>query len=321
MDIRTLGPLGPVGALTLGGGGIGAVWGPTSREEGIATLREALDTGITMLDAAPGYNVCETLIGEAFDGNLPEGTLVTTKCGIGNVGPGGLYERLKESLAESLDAMRLDHVDLFFLHNPITPALPLAPDEQRALTHWHTGWKVLTEEVVPAFERLVGDGMTRAWGVTGVDVPRAIVDLCRSETRPVAIQAVTNLLDSAGGLTDEPTEARPRDVIAAADEAGVGVMGIRAVQAGALTRAFDRDPGSRDAPDFDRAAPFRALCDEWGEDPADVAHRYALAMPGVSTVVLGVKNRDELRACLAAGESGPLEPERVSAIDALGLRV
>ena len=318
METRSLGVLGPVSALALGGGGIGAVWGETTREEGVATLREALDLGITVLDAAPGYNVCEALIGEAFAGRLPEGTLVTTKCGIGNVGPGGLYDRLRESLTRSLAAMRLDAVDLFFLHNQVTPALPLAVDEQRVLTHWHTGWKVLTEEVVPAFERLVAEGLTRHWGLTGVDVPRAIIDAVGREPRPAAIQAVTNLLDSAGGLTDEPTDAHPREVIAAAGRNGVGVMGIRAVQAGALTAGFDRElpSGHRDLADFDRASGFRDLCARWGEDPALVAHRYALGMAGVDTLVLGVKNRRELRAVVDACAAGPLEPERVAAVDA-----
>ena len=58
----------------------------------------------------------------------------------------------------------------------------------------------------------------------------------------------------------------------------------------------------------------------WGEDPAYVAHRYALGIEGVDTVVLGVKNRAELAQCVAAEAAGPLEPDRVAAIDALGLR-
>ena len=56
-----------------------------------------------------------------------------------------------------------------------------------------------------------------------------------------------------------------------------------------------------------------------GEDPALVAHRYALAIPGVDTVVLGVKNRRELEQCLHAERLGPLEPELVARVDALGL--
>jgi aryl-alcohol dehydrogenase-like predicted oxidoreductase len=79
-------------------------------------------------------------------------------------------------------------------------------------------------------------------------------------------------------------------------------------------------PNSPDAKDYERAAPFRTLCRQIGEDPALVAHRYALAIPGVDTVVLGVKNRQELEQCLHAERQGPLEPELVARIDALGLR-
>ncbi len=98
-------------------------------------------------------------------------------------------------------------------------------------------------------------------------------------------------------------------------------MGIRAVQAGALTAAFDReiDPDSADGRDLRLAAPFRRLCEEWGEDPAVVAHRYALHMDGVDTLILGVKNREELRAAVAFEAAGQLEADRVAAIDELGL--
>jgi aryl-alcohol dehydrogenase-like predicted oxidoreductase len=102
----------------------------------------------------------------------------------------------------------------------------------------------------------------------------------------------------------------------------VGVLGIRAVQAGALTSAFDRDmpADSPDGLDYSHAAPFRALCAAWGEDPAVVAHRYALHMDGVDTLILGVKNREELRAAIAVEAAGPLDPAQVEAIDALMLR-
>ena len=95
-------------------------------------------------------------------------------------------------------------------------------------------------------------------------------------------------------------------------------MGIRAVQAGALTDRVDRDLPDDDSTmvDFRRAAPFRALAAELGESPASLAHRYALAMPGVDTVVLGVKNRTELRECLQAEELGPLSAQLVARVDA-----
>ena len=134
---------------------------------------------------------------------------------------------------------------------------------------------------------------------------------------PAAVQCIANLLDSPGGLKFFPGPFKPRDVIAAARANGVGVMGIRAVQAGALTAAIDR-PLPQDHPevlDYARAAPFRALCAELGADPAIIAHRYALALD-IDTLVLGVKNRTELADCVAAAAAGPLPPALIARIDA-----
>lgn len=99
-------------------------------------------------------------------------------------------------------------------------------------------------------------------------------------------------------------------------------MAIRAVQAGALTSSFDRQmpADGPDMEDFHLAAPFRQLCTSWGVDPAIIAYRYALGLAGVETLVLGVKNRDELADALRAERDGPLEPEQVAAIDGLELR-
>lgn len=323
MESRTLGALGPVSALTLGGGGIGAVWGATTRAEGIATLREAVDSGITVIDAAPGYNVCEELIGEAFGGTWPEGVLLTTKCGIGNPEPGSVLGTFRTSLHKSLTAMRVDHVDAFFLHGHIASP-PEAPEADRAGRDFggYTPWQLYLDEVIPAFESLVADGLIRGWALTGVDTPEAIVAAVTAARRPVAIQAVANVIDSPGSLTGGMPGPRPREIIAAANDAGVGVMGIRAVQAGALTAAFDRqiDPLGPDARDYEHVAPFRALCQSWGEDPAIVAHRYALHIDGVDTLILGVKDRAELRAAIALEQAGPLDSVQVEAIDALNLR-
>jgi aryl-alcohol dehydrogenase-like predicted oxidoreductase len=322
MEKRQFGAIGEVSRLTLGGGGIGQVWGSTSRDEGIATLRMAVDAGIDVIDAAPGYKVCEALIGEAFGGRLPEGVRITTKCGIGSLPDKDVYPRFRASLEQSFEAMRLSRVDLFFLHNEICADDFIYPVENERRAEFATTWSLYCEAVVPAFERLKEEGLIGAWGITGVGVPGAIIDALERTPRPQAVQAVANLLDSPGGLTRLRTPARPREIIATAQKHGVGVMGIRAVQAGALTRAFDRplDPAHPEAIDFVRAAPFRALCDRWRVDPAIVAHRYALGMDGVDTLVLGVKNREELQQCLDAEAAGPLSPEEVGVIDALRLR-
>jgi len=95
-------------------------------------------------------------------------------------------------------------------------------------------------------------------------------------------------------------------------------MGVRAVAAGSLTSGFDRSVAadSREQLDFDRAAPFRSIAAEMGISPAQLAHQYALSMPGVETVVLGVKNREELAECLAAEVAPDLDTSLVARIDA-----
>ena len=67
--------------------------------------------------------------------------------------------------------------------------------------------------------------------------------------------------------------------------------------------------------DFKRSEAFRALARELGMSAAALAHRYALSMENVDTVVLGCKNRAELLECVAAAEAGPLEPALMARID------
>lgn len=314
MEHRPFGPLGMVSALTLGGGGTGQVWGPTTREEAVATTREAVEADIDFLDVAPGYGngEAERVVGEAFDGRLPPGVRVSTKCRLNVVPALEVFPTFEASLAASLERLRLERVDLFLLHNQVVT------DEESAAGVPGTPLSLFDEAVRPAFERLVADGRIGAWGITGIGSPAAVLEVLRSSSPPAAVHCVTNLLDSPGSMQRFEGDPRPREIIAAAVEAGAGVMGIRAVQAGALTDAFDRDLADDhpDMRDYRRAASFRALAAELDVTPALLAHRYALTMPGVSTVVLGVKNRDELRECLAAEALGPLAPDLVTRVDA-----
>ena len=84
MRTANLGSLGNVSRLTLGGGGIGQGWGETSREEAIATIKLAIDGGITVIDTAPLYRNCEAIVGETFEGKLPAGIKITSKCRLGS---------------------------------------------------------------------------------------------------------------------------------------------------------------------------------------------------------------------------------------------
>ncbi len=322
MQTAKLGPFAGVSRLTLGGGGLGRGWGETTLEEAIATVHAAIEAGINLIDTAPMYRDCEAVIGAAFDGRPPSGVRFTTKCQLGQPTRGEVAERLEASLDASLKVMRLDHADIFFLHSNICEDDYVYARHQNRRVGFATPWSMYVGEVVPAMEGLKRRGRIGAWGITGVGIPETILKALAHDPGPDVVQALANLLDSAGGMRNYAEPPRPREIIAAAKARGIGVLGIRAVQAGALTAAIDRDvkESHPEAADYRLAAPYRALCAELGVDPALLAHRYALDMDGVDTVILGVKNRDELAQCLAAEAEGPLPADLRARIDGLGLR-
>jgi aryl-alcohol dehydrogenase-like predicted oxidoreductase len=317
MQQHHLGKLWPVSALTLGGGGLGMVWGETTFEECVATVHAAVEAGINLLDLAPSYGAgkAEEVVGAAFSGKLPDGVRVTSKCNLGELPPAEIEPVLRRSIAGSLDRLHLDRLDLFFLHSNVVPDSDHRarwPDAAVRMTLYET----FVTRVRPVFERFVAGGLIGAWGLTGIGHPDTIIRLLGETPAPAAVQCIANLLDSPGALKFFDGSAKPRAVIAAARANGVGIMGIRAVQAGALTSAIDRAlaPDHPEMRDYARAAGFRRFAAELGISPAGLAHRYALSL-GVDTLVLGVKNRTELAECVAAAEAGPLSAEIIARID------
>ena len=165
MEHADLGPVGRVSRLTLGGGGLGLVWGETTEEEAIATLHAALDAGIDLIDTAPMYGACEAIVGAALGGTLPEGVRITTKCQLGEPEPGTVAAKLEASLEASLAAMRLDRVDLFFLHSNICEDDTVYAHGNEHRAQFATAWSQYVDEVVPAFEDLQRRGRIGAWGI------------------------------------------------------------------------------------------------------------------------------------------------------------
>ena len=123
MHTRQLGSLWPVSRLTLGGGGLGQVWGATDRDEAVATVHAAVAAGITLFDMAPlyGRGEAEAVIGAAFHGRPPAGVRVTTKCQLGTVPAADVDATIRRRLERSLETLRLNRVDVLFLHSNIVP--------------------------------------------------------------------------------------------------------------------------------------------------------------------------------------------------------
>ena len=322
MKKRAFKPYGSISALTLGGGGLGQVWGETTREEAIATVNLAVENGINHLDVAPMYGKgeAERVVGEVFKGKDLGDVKITTKCRLGTLPDDKVYERLISSLNKSLDNLNMERVDLFLLHSQ------LRQDDFQLYTlneYRDTNTTSLScyyNAVIPAFERLKQEGKIGSWGIGGLGQTQAILEALNHEIQPEAVQCVVNPLNSAGAIGYVDQDFDPQKILTESQKVGVPILGIRAVQAGALTLEMDREPHPsgfdiKDFEDYDKAEPFRKLASEWKMNPSILAHRYALSAEKVSSVILGVKNRAELLDCIEAESLGKISQDQISKID------
>ncbi|MFT4518709.1 MAG: aryl-alcohol dehydrogenase-like predicted oxidoreductase [Halioglobus sp.] len=319
MQQQRLGRLFDVSRYALGGGGIGQVWGSTSQGEAIKTVKAAHEAGINLFDMAPlyGSGEAEKVMGLAFPDGYPDTVLLTTKCMLGAAKSADIEDILSNSLQQSLVLLKRDYVDIFILHGYVVPDNWQTNLPEKLLSTIAVTSSTFNDYVIPAFEKLKQRGRIRAWGVTAASTQVTNLAIINAQRRPDVVQCVTNLLDSPGSMAIAGEKPNPRAVIQQAKDRSIGVMGIRAVAAGALTSAIDRSvaANSREQIDFDRAATFRSIAAEMEISPAQLAHHYALSMPGVDTVVLGVKNRQELAECLAAEAAPDLDASLMQRID------
>ena len=322
MEKRSFKPYGSVSALTLGGGGLGQVWGKTTRDEAIATVNLAIEKGINHLDVAPMYGngEAERVVGEVFRSKEINNTKITTKCRLGTLPDEEVYNHLNASLTKSLDYLNIERVDLFLLHTQLREddfQLQILNNHRDAVT---TSLSCYFNAAIPAFERLKAEGKIGHWGIGGLGQNKAIIKAINHDTPPEAIQCVVNPLNSAGAIAYVDNDYNPNQILEECQNADIPILGIRAVQAGALTSKMDREPHEsgrdiKDFEDYDKAEPFRSLAKEWDTTPSLLAHRYALTAKKVSSVILGVKNRSELLECLEAEENGKLEDDQIDRID------
>jgi aryl-alcohol dehydrogenase-like predicted oxidoreductase len=122
MRKRRLGNTGPsVFPLALGCMGMSGMYGPADRQESIATIHEALDRGVTLLDTGDFYGMGhnEMLIGEALRGRSRDDFLLSVKFGAQR-GPEGAWlgydarpQAVKTALAYSLTRLGVEYIDVY----------------------------------------------------------------------------------------------------------------------------------------------------------------------------------------------------------------
>lgn len=122
MITRQLGSKGPrVSALGLGCMGMSDLYGPADRAESLATIRAALDAGVTLLDTGDFYGMGhnELLLAEALAGRPRDEIALSVKFGAlrdpaGNwIGFDGRPAAVKNALAYSLKRLNVDYIDIY----------------------------------------------------------------------------------------------------------------------------------------------------------------------------------------------------------------
>ena len=108
-----------VSALSLGGAGIGGVYGDASDDDAIETIHFAIEHGINYLDTSPLYGESERRIGLALEGGLREKIVLSTKTGTHPQRRGDYsWDATMWSVENSLRLLKTDYIDLLLVHDP-----------------------------------------------------------------------------------------------------------------------------------------------------------------------------------------------------------
>jgi aryl-alcohol dehydrogenase-like predicted oxidoreductase len=297
-----------VSAQGLGCMGMSEVYGPASWDESIATIRRALDLGVTFIDTADIYGMGhnEVLVGRGITGRRDEVQLAT-KFGIDRSagddmrmirGERGYVKRACES---SLLRLGVDVIDLYYLHRPPQTAE--------------------IEETVGAMAELVAEGKVRYLGLSEVDSA-----LLR---RAYAVHPITAVQSEYSLWSRDPETT----VLDAMRDLGVGLVPYSPLGRGFLTGTLDVSTlGARDFrahnPRFaaDAAAANQAIAeavrqvaDARGATPAQIALAWVsqrsgrlgipvVPIPGTKRVKWLEQNVEALDITLTDGELAVLDP-------------
>jgi aryl-alcohol dehydrogenase-like predicted oxidoreductase len=294
VKLRSLGRTGlEVGELGLGTVSLGIDYGirvpgdfgrPTE-DEAVRLIRSAIEHGITLIDTAPAYGEAERIVGRAVRG---EGhVVVATKVAPSAVQAGDRLA-IATSIESSLRALNREVLDIVQVHNATREMIEEG---------------VITCALVDAKRR----GLVRALGATVYDEPaaRAAIDSGDYDVLQIAF----DILD----------QRKLREVIPKAHASGVGVIVRSAFLKGVLTRKAEHLPEQLSAL---RKCAERARDDLAGgswDRLAEIAMRFCLSEPRVSTVLTGARTVAELEAALAAEAAGPLDAETMARAAALAI--
>lgn len=317
MEKRPLGSTGrDVSVIGLGTWQLGADWGEVTADEAGRVIASSLESGVTFLDTADVYGDgrSESIIRDALEDHGGARPFVATK--MGRRAPQEPENYTPEAMLEWNERSRrllgVDTLDLVQLHCPPTEVLASART-----------WDAL--------KRMRDEGRIAAFGASVETCEQALIAM---DHGAATIQIICNVF-----------RRKPLDeVLPRALEQGVGIIVRVPLASGLLSGKYTRETRfdakdhrsyNRDGSAFDvgetfagvpfgigveAAREFAALCAEFGPEgatPAQIALKWLIERPGVTTVIPGARSREQAVANASAARIARLDPALNEALEAL----
>ncbi|MFC8347548.1 aldo/keto reductase [Streptomyces sp. NPDC057280] len=311
MDERTFGRLGQQASVVgLGTWQLGADWGDVDDKEALSVLEAAAESGVTFFDTADVYGDgrSEQTIATFLRSRPDLHVFVATKMGrrVEQIPENYVLDNFRAWNDRSRRNLGVDRLDLVQLHCPPTPVYS-------------------SDEVFDALDTLVAEERIAAYGVS--------VETCEEALTAIARPGVASVQIIFNAFRMKPLQK----VLPAAQQAGVGIIARVPLASGLLSGKYTKDTVfpendhrtyNRHGESFDvgetfsgvdyttgveAAAEFSALAPE-GCTPAQLALRWIIQQPGVTTVIPGARNPEQARANAAAAALPELSAETLAAI-------
>lgn len=268
----------------------GRTWGPQDESDAIEALKTAVDVGVNFFDTAEAYGSgrSEQLIGRAFQ-DMRDEVIIATKVSSSHLRP----KDLRAACEGSLKNLGTDYIDVYYIHWP--------------------NWDVPLADTVGEMRRLKEEGKIRYIGCSNFG-PRdlqTVLDLHHVEVDQVAYSLLFRAVEFElrpvcieHDVSIAPYSPLMHGILTGKFETMEGIPDGRA-----RTRHFSSERpmtrhGGPGAPEATAEAlqEIRRVCDEAGLDMAKVALAWLLRQPGVTTVIAGARNPEQIRANARAAE-------------------
>jgi D-threo-aldose 1-dehydrogenase len=251
----------------LGGLPIGELCGPDADAQAVATIDTAYGAGIRFFDTAPDYGAgqSEQRFGLALAKYSRAQYLLSTKVGgTGSHQVDFSEDGIRRSLAESLERLALESVDLVFIRD--------------SGEHWQQA----IDEAYPVLHELREQGEIGAVGVAMDDLQSLDRFVRDTEVDVVLLAGQYSLLDQSGMPLLDLCQAR----------------GVAAIVSGVLTPQVLQTDGYPEPTDevSIRAGQIAAICERYGVSLPQAALDFPGRHPAVTSVLIGAASAAEIRA-------------------------